>query len=198
MPPSPTSTRKWRLWRRNWRRTKLRSAPPCAHKIRGLAARIVARGPALLRRASLRERSQREPGTVPSVGAGASIYCCRTTNIPPPIPCLRCVSVRPLFAHCGRRPAIGRKPDGHHGLSLSAHRSRSDATRSMSFPALSGVSADAANPWPRQATERTFLVAGVAGITQVFAAMCRSDTMNWGAHDPGASRQSDDDRISIS
>jgi hypothetical protein len=49
-----------------------------------------------------------------------------------------------------------------------------------------------------EATERTFLVAGVAGITQVFAAMCRSDSMNWAAHDPGASRQSDNDRISIS
>jgi hypothetical protein len=69
----------------------------------------------------------------------------------------------------------------------------------MSFPALSGVSADAANGfWPRQATELTFLVAGVAGITQVFAAMCRSDSMNWAAHGPGASRQSDNDRISIS
>jgi hypothetical protein len=38
---------------------------------------------------------------------------------------------------------------------------------------LSGVSADAANGfWPRQARERTFLVTGAAGITQVFAAEC--------------------------
>ena len=70
---------------------------------------------------------------------------------------------------------------------------------SISFPAFFGVSADAANgPWSREATERTFLVAGVAGITQVFAAMCRSDSMNWAAHGPGASRQSDNDHISIS
>jgi hypothetical protein len=33
----------------------------------------------------------------------------------------------------------------------------------------------------REATERTFLVAGVAGITQVFAAVRLSDSMNWGA-----------------
>ena len=69
----------------------------------------------------------------------------------------------------------------------------------MSFPALSCVSSDAANgPWPRGATERTFLVAGVAGIKQVFAAVRCSDSMNWAAHDPGASRQSDNGRISIS
>jgi hypothetical protein len=85
------------------------------------------------------------------------------------------------------------------GLSLSAHRSRSGATRSIGFQALSGVSAEAANgPRPRETRERTFLVAGVAGITQVFEAVCRSDSMNWAAHDPGSSRQSDNGRISIS
>jgi hypothetical protein len=48
------------------------------------------------------------------------------------------------------------------------------------------------------AAERRFLVAGLAGITQVFAAARPSDSMNWAARDPRASRQSDDDRISIS
>ena len=69
----------------------------------------------------------------------------------------------------------------------------------ISFPAFPGPSEDNAHGrWLLEATERTFLVAGVAGITQVFAAVCRSDSMNWAAHDPGAPRQSDNDRISIS
>jgi hypothetical protein len=46
--------------------------------------------------------------------------------------------------------------------------------------------------------ECTFLVAGVADMTQGFAAVRLSDSMNWAARDPIASRQSDDDRISIS
>ena len=51
--------------------------------------------------------------------------------------------------------------------------------RCVSFPAFPGVSADAASgPWPQEATERTFLVAGVAGIMQVLAAVRRSDLMN--------------------
>ena len=84
-------------------------------------------------------------------------------------------------------------------LSVSGHRSRSGPTRSMSFPTLSGVSSDAANgPWPPEATERTFLLAGVAGLAQVFEAARHSDSMNWAANDRGASRQSDNDRISIS
>jgi hypothetical protein len=29
-------------------------------------------------------------------------------------------------------------------------------------------------------------------------AVCRPDSMTWAAHDPGASRRSDNDRISIS
>jgi hypothetical protein len=37
MPPSPTSTRKRRLWRRSW--TKLRSTRPCARKAGGLSRR---------------------------------------------------------------------------------------------------------------------------------------------------------------
>jgi len=53
-------------------------------------------------------------------------------------------------------------------------------------------------PLVAEATERTFLVAGVADITQVFAAVRLSDSMNWAARNPVASRQSDDDRISIS
>jgi hypothetical protein len=54
-------------------------------------------------------------------------------------------------------------------------------------------------PCSRETTERKFLVAGVAGITQVvFAAVRRSDSTNWAARDPIASRQGDDDRISIS
>jgi hypothetical protein len=57
------------------------------------------------------------------------------------------------------------------------------------FLPFSDVSADAANgAWSREATERTFLVAGVVGITQMFAAACCSDSLNWATHDPGASR----------
>jgi hypothetical protein len=104
-----------------------------------------------------------------------------------------------FFAHGGRRPVIGRKPDGHHRDVSIRPSLQIGCDKSMSFPALSGVSADAANgPWPREATERTFLVAAVAGLPQVFATVCRSDSLNWAAHDPGASRQSDNDRISIS
>jgi hypothetical protein len=69
----------------------------------------------------------------------------------------------------------------------------------ISFPAFSGTSADDAHgPWSREAPERTFHVAGVAGITQVFAAVRLSDSMNWAARDQRAFRQSDDDRFSIS
>jgi hypothetical protein len=53
-------------------------------------------------------------------------------------------------------------------------------------------------PLVTEATERTFLVAGVVRITQVFAAVRFSDSMNSAARDPIASGQSDDDRISIS
>ena len=62
----------------------------------------------------------------------------------------------------------------------------------ISFPAFPGPSEDNAHGrWLLEATERTFLVAGVAGITQVFASERLSDSMNWAARDPIASRRSD-------
>ena len=109
MPPLPTSTPKRRLWRRNWRRTKLRSAPPCAHKIRGLAARIVARG-----RHSCVEHpfenalSDSRVQCLPLVLA-LPFICCRTTDIPPPIR-----TAKPLeFRHQERQGAFGGRRAKH-------------------------------------------------------------------------------------
>ena len=78
---------------------------------------------------------------------------------------------------------------------IASDRVRGEDQLSGFFRRLGGR---AHGPWSREAPERTFLVAGVAGIKQVFAAVRLSDSMNWAARDPRASRQSDDDRISIS
>jgi hypothetical protein len=66
------------------------------------------------------------------------------------------------------------------------------------LPGFFRFSEQCPRPLVAEATERTFLIAGVVRITQVFAAVRLSDSMNSAARDPIASRQSDDDRFSIS
>ena len=116
-------------------------------------------------------------------------------------PAVRCAQLADIPAVAGNnsnRPKADERRDATEGP-LPAHCLRSGPTREFCFPVFSGASADDAHgPSSREAPERTFLVAGVAGITQVFAAVRRSDSMNWAARDPRASRPSDDDRISIS
>ena len=112
----PTSTRKRRLWRRNWRRTKLRSAPPCAHKIRVVGGENRGKGAGTPALRILRERSQRQPGTLTSVGAGASIYYPASDSMPS-----LCLGT-PLLAPTGR--LVGRvevwRGDVRLSMSVSA------------------------------------------------------------------------------
>ena len=64
------------------------------------------------------------------------------------------------------------------GLSVSAHRSRLGATRAWAFRLIRRVGGRRPTALAAEATERTFLVAAVAAITQVFATVCRSDSLN--------------------
>jgi hypothetical protein len=81
---------------------------------------------------------------------------------------------------------------------LCAHGFRSGPTRGSASGFFRRLGERCPRRLVTEATERTFLVAEVVRTTQVFAAVRFSDSMNSAARDPIASRQSDDDRISIS
>jgi hypothetical protein len=85
-----------------------------------------------------------------------------------------------------------------NGRRACAHGFRSGPTRGSASGFFRRLGERCPRRLVTEATERTFLVAEVVRTTQVFAAVRFSDSMNSAARDPIASRQSDDDRISIS
>jgi len=91
---------------------------------------------------------------------------------PPPFAAAR--SDFPLYASIARFLVFGKGMFSAPAFPIAAVRPIT--------PQLSGFSGEVGGrrqwPWPHEATQRAFPVAGVAGITLLFVAACRPDSMS--------------------